>query len=186
VEWEIIGGINLIHPKKLKKAFEKVEEENWMLRAFLKNLDDVDELDRLVHSMHEELFNGYDCVACRNCCKAIVPAIEEGDIKKIADYLEISIEDFKSRYLKEIDEGYIIKDKPCVFLAEKGCSIYDYRPENCREYPYTLREEIWSRLINLVKNCAICPVVFEIFERLKKYYGYEFKKYKKEYKRIWG
>ncbi|MDO9535848.1 MAG: hypothetical protein Q7J85_11080 [Bacillota bacterium] len=51
----------------------------------------------------------------------------------------------------------------------------------CKEYPFTEKKEVWTRLIALVENCAVCPVLFEIFERLKKHYRDEFKLFKKEY-----
>ncbi|MEN8906237.1 MAG: YkgJ family cysteine cluster protein [Clostridiales bacterium] len=176
----------MIEPNKIKKAFDKVEEENWILRAFLKDIDDVDELDKLVNSMHKEFFDNYDCSKCGNCCKMIVSYFDESEIKVASENLKISVDDFKKIYLKKTTDGYIMNKKPCLFWEDSKCTIYKIRPENCREYPYTDKEEIWSRLINLVENSSVCPIVFEIFERLKKYYGTEFQKYKKEYKKIWG
>lgn len=170
----------MLAPEKLKKAFAKVEEENWMLRSFLKG-QEPDEVDRIVNGLHKELFDGFDCVACSNCCKAIVPLIEENEINDISSRLALTTAEFKSKYLVRTGEGFMINKKPCPFLTGSGCSIYECRPENCREYPFTHKDEIWSRLINLVENCAVCPVVFKIFERLKKYYRVELENYKKDY-----
>jgi hypothetical protein len=178
------GGIIMLSPDKLQKAFKRVEEENWMLRAFLKG-QDPDEMDSIVHNLHKELFEGYDCIACSNCCKAIVPIVEENEIKAISAQLKLTAAEFKIKYLTKTDEGFVINKKPCPFLTESGCSVYEHRPENCREYPFTDKEKIWTRLINLVENCAVCPVVFEIFERLKKHYWDEFESYKDEYEEIW-
>lgn len=175
----------MIPPDKLKSAFKKVEEENWMLRAFLK-CQDPDEVDSIVHNLHKELFKDYDCIACSNCCKAIAPIVKENEIKVILAQLKLTTAEFKSKYLIKTDEGFMINKKPCPFLTESGCSVYEYRPGNCREYPFTDKEEIWTRLINLVKNCAVCPVVFEIFEKLKRHYRDEFESYKVEYEEIWG
>lgn len=175
----------MLSPDKLQKEFKRVEEENWMLRAFLKD-QDPDEVDSIVHNLHKELFEGFNCIACSNCCKAIVPIIEENKIKVISTQLKLTVAEFKSKYLIKTDEGFTINKTPCPFLTESGCSVYEYRPENCREFPYTDKEEIWTRLINLVENCAVCSVVFEIFERLKKHYRDEFKDYKEEYQELWG
>lgn len=175
----------MLQPDKLKKTFGKVEEENWMLRAFLKN-QNPDEVDRIVNDMHRKLFDGFDCIACSNCCKTIVPIVEENEIGAISLKLGLTCDEFKSRYLEKAREDFIINKKPCPFLGKKGCSIYECRPQNCREYPYTDKDEIWTRLINLVENCAVCPVVFEIFERLKKYYKDEFEEYMVEYQELWG
>ena len=175
----------MLSPEKLKKAFEKVEEENWMIRTFLKG-QEPEEVDRIVHSLHKELFDGFDCVACSNCCKAIVPIIEENEINAISSKIGLTCEDFKNKYLVKAEEDFMISKNPCPFLTKKGRSIYEHRPKNCREYPYTDKEEIWTRLINLVENCAVCSVVFEIFERLKKHYRDEFEDYKEEYQELWG
>lgn len=175
----------MLSPDKLEKALSKVEKENWMLRAFLKG-QEPEELDRIVNNMHKELFGGVDCVACSNCCRAISPIVEEKEINTISSKLGLNADDFRSKYLIKTDEGFMINKKPCPFLTVNGCSIYEYRPGNCRDYPFTDKKEICTRLINLVESCAICPVVFEIFERLKKYYRNEFGNYKKEFKALWG
>ena len=175
----------MLTPDKLKKAFNKVEDENWILRSFLKE-QEPEEVDKLVNDFHKEFFEGFDCVACSNCCKDIVPLVEENEIKVISERLRMTAAAFTDRYLIKTDEGFMINKKPCPFLTENGCSIYDYRPENCREYPFTHKDEIGSRLISFVENCAVCPVVFEIFNRLKKYYRDEFEEYKEEYQELWG
>lgn len=176
----------MIKPENLAKAFEKVEDDNWILRSFLKGLDDVDELDRLINSMHEELFKDYDCSQCRNCCKFTVPQVEEKDINEIANSINLSVDDFKNKYVEKTEDEYIIKGKPCLFFTEEGCKIHDCRPTDCKEYPYTNKNEMWSRLISLVQNSSICPIVFEILERLKRYYSDEFRQFKKEYRSMWG
>lgn len=174
----------MLEPGKLKKVFKEVEEENWMFRAFLKG-QEPDEIDRLVNDMHRKLFKDIECVACSNCCKTIVPVLTEGDISRISGVLGVTASGFKDKYLKRKNEDWMIKTRSCPFLTDKGCSIYEYRPETCREYPYTHKDEITSRLINLVQNCEICPVVFEIFEKLKKIYRRDFEKYKKEMAVFW-
>ena len=166
----------MLIPNKLIKAFKKVEDENWELRSFLKE-QDADEVDSLVNQLHKELFEGFDCVACSNCCKEIVPEIEDDEIAPISKRLGIDEIDFRNKYLVKSEDGYEINKKPCPFLTEKGCSIYEIRPKNCREYPYTDKDEITCRLINLICNCEVCPIVFEIFERLKEHYEEKFKEY---------
>lgn len=175
----------MIKPDKLQKAFEKVEEENWALRAFLKE-QDPDEVDDIVHNLHKELFKDCDCIACSNCCKASGTIVNQADIKNISAKLNLSVSEFKKEYLVKTDEGFMISKEPCPFLSDNGCKIYECRPKCCKEYPYTDKEEISTRLINLVENCAVCPVVFEIFERLKNHFGNEFQQYKEEYEEMWG
>ena len=174
----------MLEPKQLEKAFKKVEDENWMFRSFLKG-EDSDHLDSRVHDLHRELFKHMDCISCANCCKRIVPAFTRKDINRIAKHLNMTGADFKVKYIKEKQGVLVIKTKPCPFLTGQGCSIYAVRPECCRGFPYTDKKEMVFRLINLVENCRVCPVVFEIFERLKGIYRTEFEEYKKEMAFYW-
>jgi Fe-S-cluster containining protein len=176
----------MLEPEKLKDAFHKVEEENWQFRSFLKGRNEA-EIDQLIHKLNRELFRQIDCIACSNCCKLTGTALNKKDIAQISGRLSMSAADFIKQYLRNDDDGeMVIKLIPCPFLTAKGCSIYDIRPELCREYPYTSKADMISRLINLVNNCVICPVIFETFERLKEIYRDEFKKYQKEMAGFWG
>ena len=166
-------------PDKLKKAFNKVEEENWTFRTFLKGTEPKD-LDKLVNKLHHTLFKEIDCKECQNCCKSIVPTLTNKDISRISKVLGMTFEEFKNNYLKEDEDQWIINSNPCPFLTTGGCSIYDSRPRTCMEYPHTDKKEVVHRLYNIIGNCEICPVVFEIIERLKMVYKREFNKYNKD------
>ena len=85
--------------------------------------------------------------------------------------------EFKERYLdrKDSDGNYQTKHKPCDFLQADGrCKLEGYRPESCKKYPYTDQPERLQSLYSVLDTVAVCPVAFEIYERLKK--EYEFKK----------
>ena len=115
-----------------------------------------------------------------NCCKVIVPALNDDDVARISRLLGKSEDNFRTVYLENVDDEWMINRKPCPFLTENGCAIYDNRPELCRRYPFTDQNDVQSRLMNLVSNGGICPVVYEIFERLKERYHKEYQRYKRE------
>jgi hypothetical protein len=46
----------MIEPSKIEEEFEKVEDENYKFRAYLKNHADVDELDEQFAELHNKLF----------------------------------------------------------------------------------------------------------------------------------
>lgn len=70
--------------------------------------------------------------------------------------------------------GYEVKEKPCCFLTENGaCEIEKCKPEACREYPFTNKPERLFSLYSIVDSVSVCPLVFEILERLKKIYGFK-------------
>lgn len=165
----------MIPPRKVKFMAKKKEKENIRFRTYLKIHADEKELDEQFLRLHNELFEGYDCNRCRNCCKMFYGSIPEGDVQKDAEYLEISKEQFLDFFLqKDKSNGqYLTKHQPCDFLQENGeCRLGDCRPENCKKYPYTNQpERLWS-LYSVLEAVEVCPVAFEIFERLKEEYGF--------------
>jgi uncharacterized protein len=53
-------------------------------------------------------------------------------------------------------------------LPDNYCVVYESRPKACREYPHTDRKRFYQIMELSHKNCETCPVVYEIFEELKK------------------
>lgn len=102
-------------------------------------------------------------------------SIPEEDVERDAEYLGISPEQFIDIFLEkdEYGTGYFTKHKPCDFLQEDGtCKLGSCKPDSCKKYPYTDQpERLWS-LLSVLETIEICPVAFEIFERLKKEYGF--------------
>ena len=147
------------------------EAENKKFFSKLKRTRPKD-LDDLVHSLHDEVFQKTDCLTCANCCKSISPMITDKDIERISKNIKIRPSLFTEKYLHlDQDNDYVFNDTPCPFLMKDNyCSIYDVRPKACREYPHT-DSKIFYKLLDLtLKNSLICPAVFEIVEELKQHY----------------
>ncbi len=169
-------GTIMIAPRKIKHMAEKMERENLEFRTFLKCNADEKILDEQFAKLHNELFAEYDCSRCRNCCKCYYGSIPVSDIKKDASHLNMSSDEFVELYLSEKDsEGnYRTKHKPCDFLQEDGsCGLDDCKPDNCKKYPYTNHPERLHSLYSMLEAVQVCPVAFEIFERLKMEYGFK-------------
>lgn len=79
---------------KLEKACAAAAEENIIFRSFLKERD-AEEVDEIVHELHEELFAQFDCQACANCCKVISPTVKEKEIETISKHLGLSANTFR-------------------------------------------------------------------------------------------
>jgi Fe-S-cluster containining protein len=156
--------------KKLDKLFELAEEkekENREFRIFLKKCDHY-KVDEIVHKLNEEYLTEDYCMDCANCCKKLKPSLSQEEITEIANHLDISYEEFKEAYIERaMPEGYILKGDECPFLENNKCSIYDYRPEVCRAFPYLHKKDINNRLINIMDNSYTCPIVYEVLEDLK-------------------
>ena len=132
-------------------------------------------LDKLIHPLHEEVFACTDCLECANCCTTTGPLFTDKDISRIAKYLKIKPSKFTEKYLRiDEDRDYVLQTLPCIFLGEDNyCSIYDVRPKACREFPHTDRIKQHQLLKLTQKNIEVCPAVFSIIEKLKKYLKYE-------------
>ena len=82
----------------------------------------------------------FECTGCGACCKLgggfVYPSLE--DVGFAARHLELSVSAFTDRYM-ELHEGqYVFKNDGdnCIFYGEKGCTIYEARPTQCRTFPF--------------------------------------------------
>lgn len=70
--------------------------------------------------------------------------INEDEIGALGEYLGYKPELIKEIFLEKFGNRYSIKEKPykggfaCIFFDEKNknCSIYEYRPNQCRSFPF--------------------------------------------------
>jgi len=163
----------MIDPSEIKNASEKMMAKNMKFRMFLKNNVDGDELDAHFLSLHNELFPTYDCTKCRNCCKEYHAILEDDEIKAISKFLGRDEKSFVEEYVTKTGEGYQIKEKPCCFLYANGrCQIQECRPSTCKDFPFTDKPERLGSLRGVIEFSEVCPVVFEILERLRRIYNF--------------
>jgi Fe-S-cluster containining protein len=129
-------------------------------------------LDKNFHELHDEVFENIDCLECGNCCKTTSPIFYNRDIERLAKHFRIKPGEFIDKYLRiDEDKDYVLRVAPCPFLgADNYCSVYEDRPNACREYPHTDRKRMDQILDLTYRNTIVCPAVLEITERLKKIY----------------
>lgn len=144
-------------------------------KKFLENLKKKPpkNLDYLVQETHEEVFEKIDCLQCANCCKTTGPLFMEKDIERISKHLKMKPIDFEQKFLRvDEEEDKVLQDLPCWFLNEDNtCSIYEFRPKACREFPHTDRKKIYQINHLMLKNTVICPAAFEFVEKMQKNLG---------------
>lgn len=143
--------------KENKKFFNKLKQRT------PKDLDDT------VAALHEEVFEEIDCLKCANCCKTTGPLFAQRDIERIAAHLRLKPGTMVEQYLRiDEDNDYVLQQVPCPFLgADNYCSIYEVRPQACREYPHTDRKKFHQILGLTLKNTLICPAAQQVVERMK-------------------
>jgi Fe-S-cluster containining protein len=159
--------------EKIKALSLIREDENERFRQFLKNRND-DKTDALVHRLNEVISARIDCTACGNCCKELSPTLSKGDLKQIAEATRKSVEEVIAAYTERDAEGDTsFRHMPCCFLAHNKCTIYQHRPEVCHSFPHLHKPAFSSRLRSAINNYAICPIVFNVIERMKKEMGFK-------------
>lgn len=152
----------------LKERAARVHQEN---KQFFKKLrrKPPRDLDRVMQELHTEEFEQTDCLQCAQCCKTTGPLFTRADIERIAKKLRMKPGVFIETYLQmDEEQDYVLQDLPCVFLGpDNYCSIYDFRPKACREFPHTDRRNFHQIGELTLKNVAICPAAFNIVEKMK-------------------
>jgi Fe-S-cluster containining protein len=89
----------------------------------------------------------FECMQCGNCCSGPGEGyiwVTSPEIKLIADFLKMPVEQVREKYLKRVGLRRTIIERPatkdCVFLEEadrqKRCMIYHVRPSQCRIWPF--------------------------------------------------
>lgn len=159
----------------IKRLSEERKDENFDFRAFLKG-QDSDEVDRIVHQLHDEIVAQIDCGECGNCCNTLRPGLTDKEIDRLSEIDKISLKDFEKKYIEldDFEKIKYLKDTPCKYLKDKKCTIYPDRSIECRSYPHTHKDEFISRLLGVIENYEICPIVFNLYERLKSELGFRY------------
>ena len=157
---------------KIKALSMQREEENESFRRFLKNRN-LHKADILVHRLNGEISPRIDCTACGNCCKQLSPYLGKEDLRLIAEATRLSIGEVIAAYTeKDADGGISFRDMPCCFLEDNKCSIYAHRPEVCHSFPHLDKPGFVSRLRSAMYNYSICPIVYNVIERMKLEMGF--------------
>ncbi|MEO6731030.1 MAG: YkgJ family cysteine cluster protein [Ferruginibacter sp.] len=152
-------------------AVEK-ESENDSFRVFLKQ-QDISQVDNMVHQLNEEIAPQIDCTKCGNCCKSLMINITEEEAISLATRLQVSVADAKKKYIEQSEQGkMIINTIPCHFLEGSSCSIYEHRFTECREFPHLHKPHFPQRLFGTLMYYAMCPIIFNVVERLKEAIGF--------------
>lgn len=130
------------------------------------------DLDEQFHAAHEEVFEQVDCLTCANCCKTTGPLFTQKDIERLSAHLKMKPAAFIQKYLRiDEDNDYVLQVLPCPFLrADNYCSVYNERPNACRQYPHTHQRKMHTILKETYNNIAVCPAVYQIVEKMRKQY----------------
>lgn len=99
----------------------------------------------------------FKCTECGKCCTG-VPGyvwVTEQEIEGMAAALNISVIDFKRKYIRMRDNRFSLIERKispneyaCIFLKDNKCQVYQNRPNQCRTFPWwpenLKSEESWK------------------------------------------
>lgn len=161
---------------RIRRIAEQKDEENVRFRSFLKAYDGPDgRIDAMVHDLCQKVSSEIDCRQCANCCRRIQPELSHEDVRVFAEGLNLPVDKFRGQYLARGEERgkWRLTRLPCPLLAGSLCTNYEHRPQDCRSYPHLHKEDFVARLWNVIENCSICPIIFNVYEHLKEelWYG---------------
>lgn len=95
----------------------------------------------------------FSCTQCGKCCTGSPGYVwvNEAEMAEMAEFLKISIADFKKFYARRFGQKYLLIEKKsqnhsCIFYKDQKCQVYAVRPLQCRSYPF------WKENVNSEKS----------------------------------
>ncbi len=153
-----------VHKKKLlvlRKPF----------RRFLNKMEraPVVGINKMTHTIDKEVWQEVECLSCANCCKKMTPTFTAKDLKRVAAYFGVTVDNFKTQWLKKERNGdWVNTTQPCQFLNLKDnkCSIYAVRPADCAGFPHLTKKPFDSYAHVHKQNIDYCPATLKMVEKL--------------------
>ncbi len=131
-----------------------------------------EDIDSWVDQIAEPIVAGIDCTQCANCCSSLGVYLTEDDAKRLASGIDVSLDSIITTYIdreaaQKEDEWGKFKTSPCVFLKNKLCTVYEYRPNSCRTYPVMTPDFRWT-IDEIREGAEYCPIIFNVLLTLYK------------------
>jgi uncharacterized protein len=161
-------------PRRVRELGKARAEENRRFREFLRGSRIPEaELDATVARLHREVAARFDCRECGVCCRDLAPTLGARDIARLAEAVGLTPAGFRRKYLSsDRDPGrFMFRQKPCPMLSGSLCVHYESRPRACRSFPELDKPGFLARSVLLLYNLPYCPIVYNVFELLKREYA---------------
>ena len=127
------------------------------------------DLDALVHETTASVAARIDCTACGNCCRTLQIVVDDRDIARLSKRLGATAKAFARQYVQTAPDGVKhFAASPCSFLGDDNrCTVYDDRPQACRDFPYLDTTNFRGRALVTLENVPTCPIVFNVWQTVK-------------------
>lgn len=159
----------------LRRYARHNEPEDVRFAAYVKNQLNLSntELDALVVGLTDEVWAQIECTSCGHCCKHLQIVVDDKDIQRMSNKLDLTLKQFAQQYVSVAeDRTKHFTASPCPFLdGNNCCTAYEARPQACRDFPYLHAGNFRRRVLLMVDNGGLCPIVFNVWQRLKERLG---------------
>lgn len=169
----------MIDPEQLPDlARVRFDEFDVMRYQLIANDDLTDEnLDQIIIALATPIINRTDCTQCGNCCKRLDVYLTPDDADRLAGGIHIPLADLLTDTIdrpraERVGEWGVFVQSPCRFLSDKKCTVYEHRPQTCRDYPVFIPDFRWM-LDDLIEGAEICPIIYETLCAVWEYVEYE-------------
>lgn len=103
---------------------------------------------------------GAECGAC--CSGKMGPGavwVSWEEIERLAEHLSLTPHEVRRRYVRRLEGRFSLRERAnydCIFFEpDRGCTVYEARPTQCRTYPF------WKRVMASPRTWEIeaekCP-----------------------------
>lgn len=104
----------------------------------------------------------FQCTGCGKCCTGSpgYVFVTEEEIERLALLLSISVDQFIRKYTRKRYNRYCLTEKkapnkPCIFLKDNKCEVYQERPKQCRTFPW------WQENLNSKESWQLAAIECE-------------------------
>lgn len=170
-----------VDPTNVRTLAQKADRANMRLRQYLKQQGalSLEQVDQRVGEITDQVWSTIDCTTCANCCKELRIGLTDAEARRLATRLGLDFAEFCRQFLQPTtdpdhtsdgDETPIrwhTRQKPCPFLKDNRCSVYEDRPGQCRKYPYLHAPGFTFRLYAMLERAETCPIVYRVLEELR-------------------
>ena len=132
----------------------------------------VTELSEFIESVLFAVMASIDCADCGRCCQHMGPPVREEEAERLASALQLGKDEFRARYLQPMWPGASAElqvwllPTPCPLHDGRLCTVYEARPQVCRDFPQASGDSAAERLRILTETARLCPIAFNTLERL--------------------
>lgn len=156
--------------EQVQQLAESRQDAFEVMRYQLEFDDDLSDevIDAAVDELAQAVTQAIDCKECGNCCRVMTVHIYPEDVPRLAQGTLIPIESIRENLISQPpdlpeDVWGQFRASPCSFLKGTVCSIYEHRPEACRDFPTFTPDFRWT-LDYLILQARICPIVYNVLE----------------------